>query len=269
MKIYICENCGKEHDGSYGSGRFCSKNCRCSFNAKKRKKFPTKEQLVLRNGFGRKRAPYGTWKCKVCGLIFNTKHQLWDHLHIEHPNDIKEFHGKGSIPWNKGLTKEIDQRIAKSADKLIEGFKSGRLIHPFKGKHHSEKYKKMMSIKRSKYLANNPDKHPWKKSTKFKSVPCEFFKHLLRENGCIFEEEYKPLKDRNFSIDVMFPSLKIGFEINGNQHYENHEKCILSQYYQERHNLIEAAGIKLIEIHYANVYHDGFIKRIIQKYHLK
>ena len=25
---YICENprCGKEHDGSYGSGRFCSKN---------------------------------------------------------------------------------------------------------------------------------------------------------------------------------------------------------------------------------------------------
>ena len=30
-----CENCGNEHDGSYGSGRFCSKHCRCSFNAKK------------------------------------------------------------------------------------------------------------------------------------------------------------------------------------------------------------------------------------------
>ena len=25
-KVYICENCGKEHDGSYGSGRFCSKS---------------------------------------------------------------------------------------------------------------------------------------------------------------------------------------------------------------------------------------------------
>lgn len=22
-----CENCGKEHDGSYGSGRFCCKSC--------------------------------------------------------------------------------------------------------------------------------------------------------------------------------------------------------------------------------------------------
>ena len=24
----ICENCGNEHDGSYGSGRFCSNHCR-------------------------------------------------------------------------------------------------------------------------------------------------------------------------------------------------------------------------------------------------
>lgn len=23
----ICENCGKEHDGSFGSGRFCSRSC--------------------------------------------------------------------------------------------------------------------------------------------------------------------------------------------------------------------------------------------------
>ena len=34
-KVYICENCGKKHDGSYGSGRFCSKSCKCAFNAKK------------------------------------------------------------------------------------------------------------------------------------------------------------------------------------------------------------------------------------------
>ena len=23
----ICEKCGKEHDGTYGTGRFCSKGC--------------------------------------------------------------------------------------------------------------------------------------------------------------------------------------------------------------------------------------------------
>ena len=33
----ICENCGKEHDGSYGSGRFCSKKCARSFSTKNSK----------------------------------------------------------------------------------------------------------------------------------------------------------------------------------------------------------------------------------------
>lgn len=32
--VRICENCGKEHDGSYGSGRFCCKKCARSFSTK-------------------------------------------------------------------------------------------------------------------------------------------------------------------------------------------------------------------------------------------
>lgn len=31
----VCENCKKEHDGSYGSGRFCSSKCGHSYSAKK------------------------------------------------------------------------------------------------------------------------------------------------------------------------------------------------------------------------------------------
>lgn len=30
----ICKNCGKEHDGSYGSGKFCSKECARAFSTK-------------------------------------------------------------------------------------------------------------------------------------------------------------------------------------------------------------------------------------------
>ena len=63
-------------------------------------------------------------------------------MHDVHPDNIKEFHGKGSIPWNKGLTKETDKRIALSTTKIIEGYKSGRLTPSFKGKHHSKKCKK-------------------------------------------------------------------------------------------------------------------------------
>ena len=34
MEKLICENCGREHDGSYGSGRFCCSRCKCIFIAK-------------------------------------------------------------------------------------------------------------------------------------------------------------------------------------------------------------------------------------------
>ena len=34
MYTMICENCGKEHDGTYGSGRFCCSKCARSFSTK-------------------------------------------------------------------------------------------------------------------------------------------------------------------------------------------------------------------------------------------
>lgn len=33
-----CENCNKEHDGTYGSGRFCSKECARGFSTKNKRK---------------------------------------------------------------------------------------------------------------------------------------------------------------------------------------------------------------------------------------
>lgn len=41
--MYVCEYCGKEHDGSYGSGRFCSKKCRGAFTAKMPRKHKRNE----------------------------------------------------------------------------------------------------------------------------------------------------------------------------------------------------------------------------------
>ena len=136
QKTFICENCGKEHDGSYGSGRFCSKSCRCSFNAKKQKKFPTKEELKLRKGFG---AGFGAkskadgWKCDKCGLVFRTRAELRQHC-----KDVKHPNNQG---WNKGLTKHTNKSVQKSANTLKSRFKSGELVPAFKGKHHSKETK--------------------------------------------------------------------------------------------------------------------------------
>jgi hypothetical protein len=63
----------------------------------------------------------------------------------------REFHpiSKGSS-WNKGLTKETDERVAKGTQTLIDGYKSGRLIAYNKGKPKSEEEKKKVSLSMKK-----------------------------------------------------------------------------------------------------------------------
>jgi len=62
-----CENCGCEHDGSYGSGRFCSTKCSRGFSTKaKRKEINEKVSKTLT------KEPYRK-QCPECKKIFYTK----------------------------------------------------------------------------------------------------------------------------------------------------------------------------------------------------
>lgn len=126
-----------------------------------------------------------------------------------------------------------------------------------KGHKWSEEEKKLISEKRKKYLAEHPNEHPWKKNSKFKSVPCEDFKEFLRKSGYEFEEEVKVVPNRNFSVDICFPNLMLIFEINGNQHY-NLKTMELLPYYQERHDVVESFGWQVIEIPYNQSYNKDF-----------
>lgn len=94
-----------------------------------------------------------------------------------------------------------------------------------------------------------------------KSKPCEHLKTLLTNNGFTFTEEFLPLTDRLFRIDIAFVKEKIGIEVNGNQHYES--DGTLKKYYRDRHVLIENHGWILHELHYSVVYDDKLIHNII------
>jgi hypothetical protein len=121
---------------------------------------------------------------------------------------------------------------------------------------HSDETKRKISIIRKEFLKNNPDKCVWKRKDKFDSFPCENLKRILKENNIEFVEEYQPLLHlrRYFSIDIAFPEIKVGIEINGTQHYNR--DGTLAKYYQDRHNLIESEGWKLYECPYS-LYKDN------------
>lgn len=118
-----------------------------------------------------------------------------------------------------------------------------------------------MSEKRKEWLKANPDKHVWKRHSKFKSVPCEKLKQFLSENRIRFLPEFTPLTDRAFAVDIAFPEKMVCIEINGNQHYDTAGK--LKPYYQEKHDLIAAAGWKVIEIHYSLCYNQEYISSLL------
>lgn len=212
---------GKEHDGSYGSGRFCSDHCRRVYCGKK-----VKHRVCNFNKSNKaRRAPYGTWKCRFCELIFESKGKLWKHYHECHQERLYGPHGEGKPAWNKGQTKETNEKIHQYSETCHNRYVKGELIGSWVGKHHDEKTKLKISKSRSEYLINHPAEHPWKRNTKFKSIPCEKFKDDLRKFGYVFEEEYTDKQwSHNYSIDIAFPEKKIGIEINGQQHYDKDRK---------------------------------------------
>lgn len=128
----------------------------------------------------------------------------------------------------------------------------------------TKKTSEKISKARTKYLKENPDKHVWKRLSKFKSEPCERVKKYLNDQGIKFIEEWNPLEFRQFSIDIAFPDIKLGIEVNGNQHYNS--DGTLKEYYQKRHDLIIESGWKLIELHYSSCFNEELLANIISSW---
>lgn len=90
--IKYCERCGKEHDGSYGSGRFCSQSCantRYVSDAQKKK-----TRLTVKAAF-EKHFQDGC-KCEKCGKVFHSKDYSRKLCFDCQPTTIKHTKGKES-----------------------------------------------------------------------------------------------------------------------------------------------------------------------------
>ena len=85
--------------------------------------------------------------CKFCGKECKNKNSLAQHERRckENPNRIEspfvKYNKERDHTWNKGLTKETDERVNKGAKSLKFGYSSGKIQHPNTGKHVTEEQK--------------------------------------------------------------------------------------------------------------------------------
>lgn len=235
-----CINCGKEHSNK----KFCSKGCSTIFNNKNRIVLESTRQKIsnsLKNKVKKEN------DVKIC------------------PNCGKEHNNKKYCSYSCVATYNNKTRVILDSTRI----KLSKINKGKPGCKHTEETKKIISKKVKQYYLDNPDKHFWTNKDKFFSKPCELLKNILLSKNLFFTEEYKPLTDYNYTVDIAFVDCKIGIEINGNQHYKIGESGLsLNDYYQNRHDMIEKAGWHLVELHYKTVYDkniDDIINNIFNK----
>lgn len=200
VKNVICEHCGQEVSASNYS-----------------KHLRRHQNHPETFGESRYHIDHDDLFCKFCGKECKNKNSLVQHeIRCKlNPNkintNIKDFNAKGRIPWNKGLTKETDKRIAISARHLSETMKvkSG---HP-----QSEETKLKISKARKKYLSEHPDKVPYIiNHSSHISYPEQYFIDLFNAEGIDLKYHLQVSK---YELDFYNDSKKIDVEIDGEQHY--------------------------------------------------
>lgn len=169
------------------------------------------------------------WICKECQREFNSRQATTSHIYRTHKNPGVSFGGHqiGKPSWNKGLSKEIDQRVAKNALAVSISTK-GRTGRP-----HTEESKRKISQKlsinnkggRSKWyeVAGQKVQGTWERNValKFEDLGIEWKK--LKTNKDVLEYVMDD-KIRCYTPDFYLPAYNIFLEVKGHWWGRDKEK---------------------------------------------
>lgn len=161
--------------------------------------------------------------CKFCGKNCknDNSHRNHERLCPKNPNRNYVSHTKGIIAWNKGKTKETDERIKQSAETYHKHILDGTITSPYKNKHLSNEHKKSISNGMKKAhkegRAHNIGESRWNNEH---SYPEKWLiKVLENEFGMKEHLNYKTeMPFGKFSLDFAWPDKKFCIEIDGEQH---------------------------------------------------
>ena len=159
------------------------------------------------------------YKCPICGKIY-LKYGICSHIWRVHTKEGKEFSKKLSYPaWNKGLTKETDERVRKIGERYRENLRYDKIKHPWIGRQHKEITKKKISESMKKAHKEGRAWNIGFLRWKFRrpSYPEQFFMKVI-QNEFNNKNYFYEFPFNKYSLDFAWPESKKYIEIDGEQH---------------------------------------------------
>jgi very-short-patch-repair endonuclease len=177
--------------------------------------------------------------CRFCGKVCKNSNSLRNHerlcklnpdrdlhsLEVMRKNRDDWNHSENYVAWNKGLTKETNESIARQA-KMFHERHHGK-TGTWYGKKHNEETKKKISESQKRYYETH--ENSW-----LNNKPFSYAEAYFNE---IFTDAQKQYQVGRYKLDYAWPETKTYIEVDGEQHYTpqgiKHDK-IRTQYLEER-----------------------------------
>jgi very-short-patch-repair endonuclease/ribosomal protein L37AE/L43A len=208
----------------------------------------------------------GKYRCPECGKEYS-KAGIGTHIWRSHGTGqdhksmtIAKKNGKKIVAWNKGKTKETDERLRKQGQTYSKRVKEGIIIPSQTGipvtEETKQKISESMKLAHEEGRAWNIGMSRWNNEP---SWPEQFFMTVI-ENEFDDKEYSREYSVGVFAIDFAWPHKKTAIEIDGSQHKRFKE-------YQERderkNKKLKDEGWKVLRIPWIEMFHDTktWIKR--------
>ena len=243
---YICNKCN-DKIGKFNINRHL-KVCKGIFKDLRNKKYnsiPNKKISIKIND--------NLFECKKCKKQFK-KYAIGSHYfrkHTEKGKKLNPFKNCYIKSWNKGLTKETDNRILKGSISLKESYKSGKIIGSFKGKKHSEETKEKIRQKRIEYLKLKTGQTAWERRSSGKMSYLEqwfYDEIIIKENLLSKYDIVNEYSEYPYFIDFAFLNIKLAVELDGACHFTNGNKRKESDL--KKNKLLKSKGWNIFRIAY-------------------
>lgn len=164
--------------------------------------------------------------CRYCGKECKNPNSLRNHERLckRNPNhQISSFVAFNKLKtdgvidvWNKGLTKENDDRVKQMSQTLSKRYRNGEITPSFLNKKHTETTKRHLSD----ISKENHDKgigHTWVHRPDKPSYAEQWLYNVLEKHNIPFKRE---VPFYGFFLDVVIGD-NICIEIDGEQHYDS------------------------------------------------